>query len=51
MNGFIMHINRPDNYVFGKSGAGNNWAKGFYTDGVELVEGIMEVIACNSGVE
>ena len=34
---------RPDNYVFGKSGAGNNWAKGFYTDGAELVEGIMEV--------
>ena len=34
---------RPDNYVFGKSGAGNNWAKGFYTDGVELVDGIVEV--------
>ena len=24
---------RPDNYVFGQSGAGNNWAKGHYTEG------------------
>uniref|UniRef100_A0A1I8GX28 Tubulin domain-containing protein n=1 Tax=Macrostomum lignano TaxID=282301 RepID=A0A1I8GX28_9PLAT len=22
---------QPDNFVFGKSGAGNNWAKGYYT--------------------
>ena len=26
-------IFRPDNYVFGQSGAGNNWAKGHYTEG------------------
>lgn len=26
-------IFRPDNFVFGQSGAGNNWAKGHYTDG------------------
>ncbi|KAJ8536077.1 hypothetical protein K7X08_034478 [Anisodus acutangulus] len=25
-------IFRPDNYVFGQSGAGNNWAKGHYTE-------------------
>lgn len=24
---------RPDNFVFGQSGAGNNWAKGHYTEG------------------
>lgn len=24
---------RPDNLVFGQSGAGNNWAKGHYTEG------------------
>ena len=24
---------RPDNYVYGQSGAGNNWAKGHYTEG------------------
>lgn len=23
---------RPDNFVFGQSGAGNNWAKGHYSD-------------------
>lgn len=26
-------IYRPDNFVFGQSGAGNNWAKGHYTEG------------------
>nr|AGE89242.1 beta-tubulin [Pleurobrachia bachei] len=35
---------RPDNFVFGQSGAGNNWAKGHYTEGAELVESIMDVI-------
>ena len=35
---------RPDNIVFGQSGAGNNWAKGHYTEGAELVENIMDVI-------
>ena len=24
---------RPDNFVYGQSGAGNNWAKGHYTEG------------------
>ena len=27
---------RPDNFVFGQSGAGNNWAKGHYTEGGHL---------------
>ena len=27
---------RPDNFVFGQSGAGNNWAKGHYTEGTNL---------------
>ena len=26
-------IFQPDNYVFGHTGAGNNWAKGHYTEG------------------
>jgi len=34
---------RPDNFIFGQSGAGNNWAKGHYTEGAELVDNIMEV--------
>ena len=24
---------RPDNFIYGQSGAGNNWAKGHYTEG------------------
>lgn len=35
---------RPDNFVFGQSGAGNNWAKGHYTEGAELIESVMDVI-------
>merc|ERR1711957_593987 len=26
---------RPDNFVFGQTGAGNNWAKGHYTEGAK----------------
>ena len=35
---------RPDNFVFGQSGAGNNWAKGYYTEGQELCESILDVV-------
>ena len=35
---------RPDNFVHGQSGAGNNWAKGHYTEGAELVDAIMDVV-------
>jgi tubulin beta len=35
---------RPGNFVFGQSGAGNNWAKGYYTEGQELAESILDVI-------
>lgn len=35
---------RPDNFVFGQSGAGNNWAKGHYTEGAELVDSVLDVI-------
>ena len=27
-------IFKPENFIFGQSGAGNNWAKGHYTEGV-----------------
>jgi len=37
-------IFRPDNMVHGQSGAGNNWAKGHYTEGAELVEEVMDVV-------
>ncbi|KAM0752419.1 beta-tubulin [Meredithblackwellia eburnea MCA 4105] len=35
---------KPDNYVFGQSSAGNNWAKGHYTEGAELVDSVMDVV-------
>ena len=35
---------RPDSFVFGQSGAGNNWAKGHYTEGAELVDEVLDVI-------
>ncbi|CAF0746490.1 unnamed protein product [Didymodactylos carnosus] len=35
---------RPDNFVFGQNGAGNNWATGHYTEGAELIENVMDVV-------
>merc|ERR1712045_372829 len=35
---------KPDNMVFGAAGTGNDWAKGFYTEGAELMEETMDVI-------
>uniref|UniRef100_A0A1I8H9K0 Tubulin domain-containing protein n=1 Tax=Macrostomum lignano TaxID=282301 RepID=A0A1I8H9K0_9PLAT len=35
---------QPDNFVFGKSGAGNNWAKGYYTEGAEIIEKVMDAV-------
>ena len=35
---------KPDNFVFGQSGAGNNWAKGHYTEGAELIDTVIEVV-------
>ena len=35
---------RPDNYVYGQSGAGNNWAKGHYTEGTKRIQMLWKVI-------
>jgi len=35
---------KPDNFVFGQSGAGNNWAKGHYTEGAELIDQVLDVV-------
>ena len=35
---------RPDNYVFGQTGAGNIWARGHYTEGAELIDSVIDVI-------
>ncbi|VDQ11603.1 unnamed protein product [Trichobilharzia regenti] len=35
---------RPENYIIGRAGTGNNWARGRYTDGAELCDSVMDVI-------
>ncbi|XP_023707072.1 tubulin beta-1 chain [Cryptotermes secundus] len=43
-SGPFGQIFTPDNFIFGESGAGNNWAKGHYTEGAELVDSVLDVI-------
>jgi tubulin beta len=33
---------KPANQIAGQSGAGNNWAKGHYTEGAELIDSVMD---------
>ncbi|XP_067856814.1 tubulin beta-6 chain isoform X1 [Heptranchias perlo] len=40
----IGQLFRPDNFIHGNSGAGNNWAKGHYTEGAELVENVVDIL-------
>ncbi|VEL10716.1 unnamed protein product [Protopolystoma xenopodis] len=40
----IGQLFRPDNCVGGMRGTGNNWAKGKYTDGAEISDGVMDII-------
>ena len=46
-SGPFGQIFRPDNFVFGQSGAGNNWAKGHYTEGAELVDSVPEPVSAH----
>jgi tubulin beta len=41
-SGNLGQLFRPDNFIAGTSGAGNNWAKGYYTEGAELIDTIMD---------
>ena len=34
---------KPDNFVFGEPGAGNNWAKGHYTEGAKLFDEVVVI--------
>lgn len=43
-SGTIGSLFRPTNFIASQSGAGNNWAKGHYTEGAELVEQVLEVL-------
>ncbi|KAK4253904.1 hypothetical protein QN277_010521 [Acacia crassicarpa] len=40
-SGLYGQIFRPDNFVFGPSGAGNNWANGL---DVELIDSVLDVV-------
>jgi tubulin beta len=43
-SGPLSQLFRPDNFVFGHSSAGNNWAKGHYTEGAELIDQVLDVV-------
>ena len=42
--GSFGQLFRPDNFVFGMTGAGNNWAKGYYNEGAELINSVLDVV-------
>ncbi len=35
---------RPDHFIFSQSSAGNNYAKGYYTEGAELIDTSFDII-------
>lgn len=41
---FFLVVLISDNFVFGQTGAGNNWAKGHYTEGAELIDSVLDVV-------
>ena len=43
-NGPVGKLFRPSNFCFGQAGAGNNWAKGHYTEGAELIDSVLDVL-------
>ena len=45
-------IFRPDNFIYGQSGAGNNWAKGHYTEGMRLKYYMYSILlnTCNDDI-
>lgn len=40
----LMNTTFPDWLSAGQTGAGNNWAKGHYTEGAELVDSILDIV-------
>ncbi|KAJ1981911.1 Tubulin beta chain (Beta tubulin) [Dimargaris verticillata] len=43
-SGELGSLFRPDNMLHGSTGAGNNWATGYYTEGAELIESVLDVV-------
>ncbi|EFN81109.1 tubulin beta chain isoform X1 [Harpegnathos saltator] len=44
LSGPYGNLFKPDNVVAGTNGAGNNWAKGHYTEGAELADLTLELV-------
>ncbi|KHJ48200.1 Tubulin/FtsZ family, GTPase domain protein [Trichuris suis] len=42
--GSLGKLFHPDSFIAGSEGTGNNWAKGFHTDGSELLDNIFDVV-------
>merc|ERR1712007_273705 len=42
--GALKDLFDPATMKFGSNGAGNNWAKGHYTEGAEIVEDVIDII-------
>jgi len=40
--GILKGLFSPNSFVHAQSGAGNNWAKGHYTEGAELIDQVMD---------
>jgi len=40
----LKNLFSEQNMKFGSNGAGNNWAKGHYTEGAEIVEDVIDII-------
>ena len=43
-SGKMGSLFKPDSFIFGHGGAGNNWAKGHYTEGMDLCDDIMDLV-------
>jgi len=43
-SGNLGSLFRPENMIHATNGAGNNWAKGHYTEGSELVDQVLDVV-------
>jgi len=43
-SGILGKLFRPENMLHATNGAGNNWAKGHYTEGSELVDQVLDVV-------
>lgn len=44
VSGAHSNFYKPDNIITGRGGIGNNWAKGYYGEGYELMEEAIDVI-------